>query len=326
MPWLAGKGRSAHQPLMASLIAHSGPVAGELTSAPEPMLNSIGLSDLEMCALDATSTANHAGVAPLAVDQIEHALKAAWPGGCLVEAVSVTGSTNDDLVVRARMRQPARCVLRAADFQTAGRGRRQRVWCAAPGDALLFSVAVPVAAVPAAVPAVTLACGVALAECLEAHGAVVQLKWPNDVRADGGKLAGILSELVADRESRYTLVVGVGINLRLDDVARRAIEQPAVALDKLLDASVERRREPLIGRFGGVIMATVAQFVREGFDPFCARYNRLLDRRGEIVDVTDGGRGLISGRLIEVDRRGRLCIESGDVIHRISAGDVLVRR
>lgn len=278
--------------------------------------------------MDALSafTANQAGSTPLDVQQIERELEITNVGDCCVEAVAITGSTNDDLVVRARARQPLRCILRASDFQTAGRGRQQRAWRAAPGDALLFSVALPLAAGHGSLSAVTLACGVALAECLGEHGVTVQLKWPNDVRADGRKLAGILSELVVDRDGQCTLVVGVGMNLRLDDAARRAIEQPAIALDQLLAASIERGRELWIGRFGGAIIAAAAQFARDGFDPFCARFNRLLEARGDAVDVVDGNQTVISGRVIEVDRCGRLVIESGNVIHRISVGDVLLRQ
>ena len=269
-----------------------------------------------------TLTSNQAASVPLVALEIEQALASTWPGGCVVEAVATTVSTNDDLVVRSRARQPSACVLRAADFQTDGRGRRGRSWCAAPGDALLFSVAIPVAAVPAGLSAVTLAIGVALAECLAAHGVAVQLKWPNDIRVDGQKLAGILNELVIDRVGHYTLVVGVGMNLRLDDAARRAIDQPAIALDQLLAASIDRRREPWIGKFAGAIIVAATQFARDGFEPFCARFNRLLEARGETVDVVDREQKVISGRAIEVDRFGRLVVESEGVTHSVSVGEV----
>lgn len=272
-----------------------------------------------------TLTSDHVASTPLAAAGIEEALARAWTGACAVEAVPVTGSTNQDLAARARVRQSAHCILRAADFQTGGRGRQQRSWRAAPGDALLFSVAIPMAEVPSALSAVTLACAVALAECLAEYGVAVQLKWPNDIRVGGQKLAGILSELVADRAGRYTLVVGVGVNLRLDAAARRAIEQPAIALDQLLAASIDRRREPWIGRFGGAVVGTAQQFMRDGFDPFYARFNHLFEARGEMVDVVDGGERVISGRVLEVDRSGRLVVDSGDVRHNISVGDVSVR-
>lgn len=266
--------------------------------------------------------------AALSVREIAQALALAFNEPCAIEAVTVTGSTHDDLVARYRVQQAARRLLRAAAFQTGGRGRQKRVWHAAPGAALLFSLAIPVSARPKLLPAVTLACGVVLAECLEAHGAMVQLKWPNDIRVDGRKLAGILTEWVSDRDTRHTLVIGVGMNVHLDDAARRAIGQPAIALDQLLPAASLVSREQWMGRFAGAIFAAVERFVQDGFDPFYARFNRLLEARGEVVDVvnSDPGSKVISGRLIEVDDLGRLVVDAGGQRLSITAGDVSVRR
>lgn len=272
-----------------------------------------------------TSLQNQVGSVELAPVEIEKALAPAFRAACSVEAVDVTGSTNQDLVIRARQQQPSTCVLRAAHFQTHGRGRQARMWHAAPGDSLLFSVAVPMSAMGRSLPAVTLACGVALAECLAEDGVAVQLKWPNDVRVNRSKLAGILTELVADRATRCTLVIGVGMNLRLDAVARHAIEQRAIALDELYAAPAARAREQWIGRLGGAILTAATQFVRDGFEPFCARFNQLLEARGELVDVVDGGQE-VSGRVVGVDDGGRLVIESDGVNRTISVGDVSVRR
>jgi BirA family biotin operon repressor/biotin-[acetyl-CoA-carboxylase] ligase len=278
--------------------------------------------------LNSMPIADQSGAVALAAADIAQSLALAWDGECAVEAVAVTGSTNEDLAAHARVRQPSGRLLRAADFQTGGRGRQKRVWHAAPGDALLFSVAIPVVTRPESLPAITLACGVALAECLAEHGVTVQLKWPNDVRVDGCKLAGILTELVADREALNTLVIGVGINLHLDDAARRAIEQPAVALDQLTTVALQSRGQ-WIGRFAGAIIATAARFMHEGFDPFCTRFNRLLEWRGEVVDILYEkplAQAALSGRVVEVDRHGRLVIEAEGRRHSVSVGDVSVRR
>jgi BirA family biotin operon repressor/biotin-[acetyl-CoA-carboxylase] ligase len=279
--------------------------------------------------LEVTLTRHRLDAAALDASMIERTLRQVSPQRCRVEAVAITQSTNDDLVARARVLQSEECVLRATDFQGLGRGRHRRAWCASPGDALLFSIAVPIGSTVSSLPAVTLVCGVALADCAEVEGVVVQLKWPNDVRVNGHKLAGILSELVVDRHARHTLVVGVGVNLRLDDAARQAIGQPAVALDQLLPTAADRRREYWIGRFGGAMLNAVDQFMRDGFDPFYARFNQLLEARGELVDVMDidgrQSRPLISGRLLEVDRSGCLIIEANGVCHSISSGDVSAR-
>lgn len=62
-----------------------------------------------------------------------------WPNGWWVEHVAETTSTNTDLFDRAQLGAPAHLVI-AADFQTAGRGRLDRTWEAAPGANLLVSL------------------------------------------------------------------------------------------------------------------------------------------------------------------------------------------
>ena len=104
-----------------------------------------------------------------------------------------------------------------AEHQTAGRGRSGRTWSAAPRAQLTLSVGVDAADVPT--PAwgwLPLAAGLAVVDAVEAAcGVQAALKWPNDVLAGDGKLAGILSEVAGQ-----TIVVGIGLNvtLRADEV------------------------------------------------------------------------------------------------------------
>src|SRR6185437_3774383 len=95
----------------------------------------------------------------------------------------VIGSTNARARELAAAGVPHGTVVTAAE-QSAGRGRQGRTWSAAAGRALLCSVVVrdPPTLLP-------LATGVAVAEVV---GTGALLKWPNDVLADGRKVAGIL--------------------------------------------------------------------------------------------------------------------------------------
>jgi BirA family biotin operon repressor/biotin-[acetyl-CoA-carboxylase] ligase len=264
---------------------------------------------------------------PLSARAIETWLVDAGCGvDCAVETVDDTASTNGDLLARARDAQFAQPVLRAADFQYEGRGRQGRPWLALPRHALLFSLGMPLHELPASLPSITLACGVALAECLQQRGAVVQLKWPNDLRVNGRKLGGILSELAVDDQARYTLVVGVGLNLHLEPSAREAIDQPAAALDEILAPTVvASEREAWIGRFGAAILQTLDVFSRDGFAAFRPRFNALMEGRGRDVDVVENGRTVLSGQLLEVDSYGRLLIggAGGSAPRAVSVGDVV---
>jgi BirA family biotin operon repressor/biotin-[acetyl-CoA-carboxylase] ligase len=278
------------------------------------------------CDPDSGSSALHEAP-PLSRSGIERRLTdAALPESVVVEVVPATGSTNEDLLVRCRQSQPDATLLRATDQQSAGRGRQRRSWLARPRSALLFSLAVPLRSLPANLPAVTLACGVALAEQLIARGVPVRLKWPNDLLLAGRKLAGVLCELAVDADGRATLVIGIGVNGWLTDDDRLRIGQPAASLTEAVPPRLlADQRETWIGALAVVALRAVRRFAGEGFLPWQVRYNELLAARGELVDIIDDGQIIASGRLGDVDALGRLMLTGPQGSRAISVGDVSLR-
>ncbi|UCG97424.1 MAG: biotin--[acetyl-CoA-carboxylase] ligase [Burkholderiales bacterium] len=240
-----------------------------------------------------------------------------------VEAVQETGSTNTDLLQRARQMQPARPLLRAALRQTAGRGRYGRRWFAGAGEALLFSLAVPMQAAGARLAAATLACGVGAAEWLRAAGAPVALKWPNDLLLDSRKLGGVLCELATDDGGRRTLVVGIGINLHLDAATRDSIGQPAAALGEVLPTL--EQRESLIGGIAGAVLDALRLHDEQGFVPLQPRFMALFAQRDMQVDLLELGTRVASGRALGVDGEGRLLLDTAQGLRICSSGELSLR-
>ena len=92
------------------------------------------------------------------------------------------------------------------DNQTAGRGRHGRSWLTPPGSGLALSVAYTFARSPDHLPALTLATGVGAIRVLEAlEIAGVQLKWPNDLIVNDGKLGGILIQAWCTHHDQHDL-------------------------------------------------------------------------------------------------------------------------
>lgn len=265
-------------------------------------------------------------IAPLAAATLDAALRSADPG----EPVEVTvrgeiDSTNDALLARAREAQPACALLLAADRQTAGRGRRQRAWLA-PRQALLFTLAVPLAPRPRVLPPVTLAVGAALAEAFAARTVEVQLKWPNDLLLRQRKLAGVLCELALDAQARATLVVGVGVNLHFESAERARVGQAVSALDEAVPlASLLRARESWIAVLACAVLRAVRAYARDGFAPWHARVNARLHARGAPAELLDAGQRLALGRIAEVDDAGRLVLDTSEGRRAFSAGDLSLR-
>ncbi|MFM9976911.1 MAG: biotin--[acetyl-CoA-carboxylase] ligase [Sphingomonadaceae bacterium] len=119
--------------------------------------------------------------------------------------VAATGSTNADMVAMAVRGAATESDWLIADTQTAGRGRQGRAWASPPGNLYASGLVTWRAGDPPA-PTLALVAGLAVWEALLVPGLV--LKWPNDLRADGAKVAGILLERHGD-----AVVIGIGVNL-----------------------------------------------------------------------------------------------------------------
>jgi BirA family biotin operon repressor/biotin-[acetyl-CoA-carboxylase] ligase len=262
--------------------------------------------------------------APLSRVAIEQALGLA--DSVRVEVVEQTGSTNDDLIELARLAAPDKPAVRAALHQFAGRGRHGRRWHDARGRALLFSVMTSWMQDPAAASAVTLACGISVAEALRERGIEARLKWPNDLLLSGRKLGGILTELAFDSQARASLVVGVGINLCLDPETRVAIDQPAAALDeRIVEAQLSSEREVWIAQLARAVLDAIERFAREGFAPFRARFECLSAYAGRPVVLMQAGLPTLTGVPVGIDGDGRLLLSTGSGIQAVASGELSLR-
>lgn len=158
--------------------------------------------------------------------------------GYRLAAFDQIGSTNAEAMLRARdgERGPMWFVT---PEQTAGRGRRQRVWVAPRGN-LASSILEVTDVQPAVAATLGFAAGLSLEAALQKvsieaalrlgpDSPKYTLKWPNDVLANGKKLSGILLEAEAVGQ-RLAVVVGIGTNVV---AAPEGTPTPAVSLAAL---------------------------------------------------------------------------------------------
>lgn len=267
--------------------------------------------------------------------------------GIDIERVAETGSTNADLLERARRQAPAGPVLRTAGHQTQGRGRHGRRWHGAQHGALLFSLALPWRRAVADSAAVTLACGLAVARALEpalaTQGAMLRVKWPNDILLGTGKLGGLLVELAEDASGARTLVIGMGLNLATDATQLHCIAQErqdaalaaqptdgaaplaVAALADVLGPSVVAEADSWLARCVLALLAAARAFEHQGFAPQQPAFNDRCAYRGSAVQVRDARGSVILGRLDGVDDQGRLLLDVDGQPRSLSSGELSVR-
>lgn len=231
-------------------------------------------------------------------------------------------STNSELM-RCAAQAPDLAVC-LAEQQTAGRGRRGRAWQSPPACNVYLSLLRRFERGMGGLVGLSLAVGVAVAQALDELGAPgLGLKWPNDILADGRKLAGILVELGGEFLGPCHAVIGIGINLRLPDAARAAIDQAATDLATVMPAPPGRNR--LVARVLDCLLHRLDAFERDGFaasqDDY-ARYDVLRD----VALVASDARGTHHGIGAGVDARGALRLRQGDTIALFDSAEVTVRR
>jgi BirA family transcriptional regulator, biotin operon repressor / biotin---[acetyl-CoA-carboxylase] ligase len=138
---------------------------------------------------------------------------AAWPQGTALKHFDEIDSTNEEArrLAHAGERGPVWIV---ADRQTAGRGRRGRVWDSPTGNLAATLLIVPDKP-PAICAQLSFVAAIAAADAVArfAPSAEIKVKWPNDVLANGRKIAGILLESASGGGDPYFLAIGVGVNL-----------------------------------------------------------------------------------------------------------------
>lgn len=140
--------------------------------------------------------------------------KLAWPRGYALKEYESLDSTNEE-ARRLAASGAGMPLWIAAVRQTAGRGRRGRTWDTAAGNlaaTLLLKPEKPAA--ECAQLSFVAAIGVAETVAHFLPDAEIRVKWPNDVLADGSKIAGILLESVSGTgPAPKWLAIGIGINL-----------------------------------------------------------------------------------------------------------------
>jgi BirA family biotin operon repressor/biotin-[acetyl-CoA-carboxylase] ligase len=233
-------------------------------------------------------------------------------------------STNRYLMREAATGAPCG-TLCLAECQTAGRGRLGRPWISPFGANLYLSMLWRYKAPPAALGGFSLVAGAVVADVLRRIGAEgLALKWPNDLLWDRRKLGGMLLEVAGEAQGPSALVVGIGINVRMEPDRGRAIDQPWVDLAEALGGSPVDRNA-LAALVADALIDAFERFGREGLAPFLALWDGFDAFRGEQVRILLSDRE-IRGRVLGIASDGALRLDTADGERRFHAGEVSLRR
>lgn len=259
---------------------------------------------------------------------IEQALNTRWLGRSFHVFRSVS-STNTVLGQLAEEGAPAGTMV-VADFQSQGRGRRQRRWHAPPGSSLLLSLLFRPQWPAVQAHWLTMIAGLAAVAAIEARTELqAGLKWPNDVmlRAVAGdglqwrKTGGILLETRLEGGVIRQAIVGMGLNVNVDLEALPVSDTPAGSL-----LAATGRRLDRVALLAHILQRLEALYeeAAAGASPQQAWESRLITRNQKVRVTTD--EEVVEGLALGCDEWGRLLVRLKDgKVRRFAAGDVTLR-
>jgi BirA family biotin operon repressor/biotin-[acetyl-CoA-carboxylase] ligase len=240
----------------------------------------------------------------------------AWPQDYRKKSYGELDSTNEQARRLADAGEQGPLWIAAAR-QTAGRGRRGRAWHSGDGN-LAATLLIRPEAPPSVTGQLSFAAALAVAEMALhfAPHAAITVKWPNDVLAEGRKLAGILLEAGKDQGGMSWLAIGIGVNLAHHP---EGTEFPATSMTQLGigPPSCEEALTLLAARFAH----WYAAWMERGFEALRAAWLARAGGLGCAIKARlphETREGIFEG----IDEAGALLLNEDGQLYAIAAGEV----
>lgn len=180
---------------------------------------------------------------------------------------------------------------------------------------------------------------------LKDFGIESQLKWRNDVRVAGKKLAGALCEPVVKAEKnpggevqfqpgvhteddvlkvndRLVALIGIGLDVNmLEEMVegKEAVFEGAKFTSMRLLTGKDYDKEEVFAKLASHLRSIIELYFKEGYTPFQNEIKGLLEGLGQSIEVEDYGAGkeVFKGTILGIDDKGRLRLELEDGRERI---------
>ena len=245
---------------------------------------------------------------------IEAALGHEWP----IFWYEDLDSTNLEASRRASNGEYGPCWI-ATKNQTQGKGRLGRTWLAPIGN-LSTTALFPYDGTLKEASALSFIAALAVYDAAVASGVKsedIQLKWPNDLRSNEHKLAGILIETGEVSSNLVWVAVGIGVNI----ITAPNVDQKTISLRKLAKQSsldADNFLEKLKVTFGDRLHS----FLKFGFSPIREDWLKSAEGLNQTITVQDSHTKHI-GTMRGINDEGALQIDLADGTQKlITTGDV----
>ncbi|WP_168711807.1 biotin--[acetyl-CoA-carboxylase] ligase [Candidatus Nitrosotalea sp. TS] len=212
-----------------------------------------------------------------------------------------------------------------SEQQTHGRGRRNRKWFSPRGGIWLSVLLKPNFEISQAslFPMLTsLALAIAIEKVLKLRP---KLKWPNDLTLNNKKVAGILVDASIESNQIDYLVIGVGINFKIQpSTISKIVKNSGNFYGITTLVKKKEKADPilLLQSFLHELEQLYSKLVAGNLDGIKNEWEKRSSTIGRKVKISSSPSGEIKGMVIGIDDDGALLISSKGKTQRLLVGDI----
>jgi BirA family biotin operon repressor/biotin-[acetyl-CoA-carboxylase] ligase len=208
-----------------------------------------------------------------------------------------------------------------SQIQKKGKGRFDRKWESPQGGVYLSIILRPKSS-PEKSMLISLLTAIVIAKTISSYNLSPKIKWPNDIRVGGKKIAGVLIESEADQNRLKYIVIGMGINLniKLQNLSYIIRKNSTSLLEEIGTSSdYFDFLESLLMNFDYYYNI----FINNKFERIILDWKNLSDTIGKKV-IINPSLNPIEGEVIGIDESGFLIVSIETDKHKtISSGELI---
>lgn len=239
-----------------------------------------------------------------------------------IEVLQEATSTNDILIDLAKRGSKEWTVI-VAQEQTQGKGRQKRSFYSPKGCGVYFSILLRPTFPIEDASMITVMTAAAITEIIEEkYHLDLKIKWVNDIFKDSKKIAGILTEGALNVEEGVFdyLVVGIGINLTKPEKGYPLELEKIIA--PLFDYKQTARQK---NNFIAIVLENIFKHYNDiKSKKYLEFYQKKQYLIGKEVDIYQNDKKVTCGKVLGVDDKGRLMVETNAKIEYLSSGEARV--
>jgi len=208
--------------------------------------------------------------------------------------------------------------------QTNGKGRLNRKWVSSKGGIWFSIILHPKFTIEESVLLPIIA-SISLSNAIKKTlNLETKVKWPNDITLNGKKVAGILIDASSQSNNIESIVLGVGINYKIDSKGvERKIKKTEnfYGVETLLNELQNDNPINLISDFMYKLEKNIERLAMGKKTKIINEWTKNSETVNKKI-IFDGQNGKISGIAKKIDSDGALIIKTKYGVERLLAGDV----